>query len=195
MRAPPRKKGISRHRGRPHRAVFSSRSIQFPARTGVAFGLINTCRRCKQVSDPYICQERSGEWCGHGTRNLLFQESIEDEASRCFFSPFPELAENLLLLLPLSPLPRRVFKTRTLSLSKNFWREPRNHCAGRVRVDSLTVASSPLQQAGGATILQLRTKKKSLHQVRPLERRVKEEEERDFDWKIEKVCNIICRFT
>lgn len=143
MRAPPRKKGISRHRGRPHRAVFSSRSIQFPARTGVAFGLINTCRRCKQVSDPYICQERSGEWCGHGTRNLLFQESIEDEASRCFFSPFPELAENLLLLLPLSPLPRRVFKTRTLSLSKNFWREPRNHCAGRVRVDSLTVASSP----------------------------------------------------
>lgn len=86
-------KGISCHRG-PRRTVFSSRSIQFPARTGVAFGLINTCRRCKQVFDPYICQERSGEWCSHGARNLLFQESIEDEASICFFSSFPELAET-----------------------------------------------------------------------------------------------------
>lgn len=92
-------KGISRHRG-PRRTVFSSRSIQFPARTGVAFGLINTCRRCKQVFDPYICQERSGEWCGHGARNLLFQESIEDEASICFFSRKPSPSSS-------SSLPRR----------------------------------------------------------------------------------------
>lgn len=53
----------------------------------VALKPINTCRRCKQVSDPYICQERGGKWCGHATLNLLFQESIEDEASRDVSSP------------------------------------------------------------------------------------------------------------
>lgn len=174
-------KGISRHRG-PRRTVFSSRSIQFPARTGVAFGLINTCRRCKQVFDPYICQERSGEWCGHGARNLLFQESIEDEASICFFSRKPSPSSS-------SSLPRRnsesvrKFLARAIVLTVFEWADRR--------------FSAILEQA---TILQFLGRGKKIFAPSP-SRTTREKSERRGGggfrsvWKMEKVCNIICRFT
>lgn len=134
----------------------------------VALKPINTCRRCKQVSDPYICQERGGKWCGHATLNLLFQESIEDEASRDVSSP--RFHGNLLpsfFLLATSRI--RKYESSNGVCPKSWW--PWFERPSLVRFFA------------NSRILRLRTRKESLHRISPYWR---EERRRRRIWKIRK---------